>query len=148
VCVPFSPPPALETRCLRSLKEEVEGEEEQLNLEKAQLLHCVAVAQQQMKLLDDSVVRKKAECDAFDRAIDGMSTAFDHIVETTDELLHIAHTLDVGGEVDVSDSDEEGGVRKPSDGPKVYGERVTRWEQQPQVEQREQHRQHREHREH
>jgi hypothetical protein len=125
---------------MRLLKDSVANEEDQLNLEKAQLLHCISIAQMRMKKIDDGIVRKKAECDAFDRAIEGMSTAFDAIVETTDELLHVAHELDVGRDLQMSDdSDDDGqgeGGRRPGGGfvgPVVIGQRVTRWDQETHI---------------
>jgi len=64
------------------------------------------IAQHKVQALDDSIVRKRVSIQAFDKAINGLANAFDQILFTTDQLLHIANTLefDSGG---VSDSDDD-----------------------------------------
>ncbi|GMI31501.1 hypothetical protein TrRE_jg5213 [Triparma retinervis] len=95
-------------------REVIITEEEQLNVERQQIVHAITIAQHKVQSLDDSIVRKRVSIQAFDKAINGLANAFDQILFTTDQLLHIANTLefDEGG---VSDSDDEdpGQKREP-----------------------------------
>jgi len=84
----------------------IPSRQEQLNVERQQIIHAIMIAQHKVQALDDSIVRKRVSIQAFDKAINGLANAFDQILFTTDQLLHIANTLefDSGG---VSDSDDD-----------------------------------------
>ncbi|GMI17256.1 hypothetical protein TrLO_g13399 [Triparma laevis f. longispina] len=95
---------------LTAAKEELILEEEILLTERDQIRHAVMVANQKIRELDDSIVRRRVQMTLFDRAISGLLSGFDSIVYTTDQLLGMASGLEFQG--NVSDSEEEDEVEK------------------------------------
>jgi len=92
---------------MKQLKEISLAEESQLQLERDQVLHAITVAQHQVRVHDDVIVRKRVEKQAYERAELGIASAYDQIVLSTGDIVDIAHNLNPAGG-DISDSDEEG----------------------------------------
>ena len=127
----------IEVTSLRELKSETIDETAALQLERDQIVHAISLATHNVRLLRDSIVRRNSELRAFDKAIDGMSEAFDGIVNTTDRLVNYAHGINPGGNLSDSESEGEevfGGQQQEDEEYLGFSERDNQHYQQPQVQ--------------
>jgi hypothetical protein len=79
-----------QVRELRVLKQAIVTDEDQLKIEKEQIIHALSIAQHRIHTIDDGIIRKRVETVAFNRAIEEMLKAYEQIVLTTDSLLTVA----------------------------------------------------------